>query len=156
MRRVTYGLLQNMWVTEPGRMEGVLRRNLGRHRSVIGRLLCAGTSLTGRRLKAAFGNRMSDIEWDNACGLQIGAKASACFSPDRDHVARALDELRPDVVLVFGAVARSAMDGQTCQARVIYGPHPAARQRGVAQRLVEMAAEHGEFLCCGDPGGKRD
>lgn len=146
---IIYGLLQNMWVNEPHRMEAVLRQHPGKHRQVIGALLCMGTSLTGKRLRCAFGSAMNDIEWDNACGLQIGGRSSACFSPDRDHVARALDELRPDVVLVFGSVARLVMQDRRFEAWLIHGPHPAARQHGVRRRLGEMArtlARHKEPL----------
>lgn len=147
MNPVILAILQNQWFRDPERAKRALDSFVatgGDRRAWIKTLLFWGC-LTGRRLKAAFGDRIDDITFDEASPLMSG-KASACPPADPDHIARTLMDVKPDIVLVFGAVAnrgyhvaRELVD--ELDAAVIIGPHPAARHRGVCDDLNAMAAQ---------------
>ena len=112
-----------------------------RRPELIARFLFAGC-VTGRRIKAAFGDGINRIVWEE-CSREISGNAS--FSPPADlrHMAEAIQAHKPDVVLVFGNTAKNAIDLLTADGLVpmpvVRGPHPAARHPDVAASLATMA-----------------
>lgn len=134
------GLLQNQWVRHPARVEAILSRHDATfRRRYLGALLFFG-SLTGKRLRAAFGERCDRIVWENASPV-IGARSNAAPSPDLQHVRRALTEVQPRVVLAFGQRSRWAIERTQWRGPLIAGPHPAARMANVAERLAAMCKQ---------------
>lgn len=134
---VILGLLQNQWVRNPSRVEAILsRHDAAFRRRYLGALLFFG-SLTGKRLRAAFGDQCDRIVWENASPV-IGATSNAALSPDLQHVRLALAEVQPRVVLTFGQRARWAIKRIDWWGPLIVGPHPAARMADIDDRLAAM------------------
>lgn len=132
-----FGLLQNQWVRDPSRVEAILSRHDATfRRRYLGALLFFG-SLTGKRLRAAFGERCEHIVWENASPV-IGARSDAAPSPDLQHVRLALAEVEPQIVLTFGQRAHWAIGRTDWRGPVIAGPHPAARMANIGEQLAAM------------------
>lgn len=139
--------LQNMWVRDPDGVKAMLGRNQDParrervHRRLIHYALFAGC-LTGRRLKAAFGEECcSRIVWEEA-SREIGGYGSSFFPPDIEHMKVRIAEEKPSVVILFGAANHKthrllAKDGDG----ILYlkAPHPAARGPEVPQALKAIA-----------------
>lgn len=133
--------LQNQWFRDPALAKRSIDRLIAvggesARRRFIARTLFMGC-LTGRRIKAAFGDDVNRIVWEE-CSREIAAQASGCPMPDPTHIQQALFDVSPDIVLLFGAVARDAVlpywKGET-----ILAPHPAARQISVLTELRSAA-----------------
>lgn len=134
---VILGLLQNQWVRDPARVQSVLaRHDAAFRRRYLGALLFFG-SLTGKRLRTAFGDWCERIVWENASPV-IGAKSNDAPSPDLQHVRLAIAEVQPQIILTFGQRARWAIGRTDWRGPIIAGPHPAARMTGIAERLAAM------------------
>lgn len=141
---VILGLLQNQWVRDPVGVEAILSRyDTAFRRRYLGALLFFG-SLTGKRLRAAFGERCDRIVWENASPA-IGARSDAAPSPDLQHVRLALAEVQPQIVLTFGQRAHWAIGWTDWRGPVITGPHPAARMANIAERLAAMCKQLGPY-----------
>lgn len=103
-------------------------------------------SLTGRRLRAAFGDLCEEIIWEEA-SKDIGSKSSSSFKADPAHIADVIRHFQPGIVLVFGGIAGDGLaramqhveDGAAFQ--VVRGPHPAARHSTVVADLAAMAVK---------------
>ena len=145
----TLAFLQNMWVRDPGRVKHTIAQDgEGFRRRFLTYALFAGC-LTGRRLKAAFGDLCDDIVWEEV-SCEIGGKSSSVFPPDYAHITQRMAEEKPDVLLAFGKIACDALVFVAAPrpVPVISGPHPAARHSTVAAELSEMANKLREqFLC---------
>lgn len=132
--------LQNTWVRDVPRCEAILAELSVRDRRRVQQAWLFMGCLTGRRLKAAFGeDGVYDIEWDNA-SPRLGGVACSVFPPDPDHIRAALEEVQPDVVLVFGKVAEAGV-APLWNGPLLRGPHPAARGSEVPAMLRAMAVE---------------
>lgn len=138
--------LQNQWFYNARQVEPMYRRREDQtieqwwdRRARLNKAYLFYSCLTGRRLKAAFGEELCDrIIWENV-SPRIAGKASECFGVDQDHVDAVMAHFKPDVVLLFGKVARGAL---VCSAEFILdGPHPAARHAGVVDELRAVAHE---------------
>lgn len=134
--------LQNMWVRDPERVKFTIARDGEEFRRRFMTYALFAGCLTGRRLKAAFGERCEDIVWEEV-SREIGGKSSSVFPPDFKHIYQRLDEEQPSVVMAFGKIACDAMPCAISHRniKVILGPHPAARHQTVTQELAAMAAE---------------
>lgn len=126
--------LQNQWFRDPARWE---RFMTGPHRRKYLRFALFGGCLSGQRLILAGFADLENIIWENV-SPRIASKASECFGVDQAHVDAVIDDVKPDIVLLFGKVAQSA---QIQAPQIIRGPHPAARHAGVNDELRAMAKE---------------
>lgn len=72
---------------------------------------------------------------------KIAGVSSGAFPADLDHIRGLLTEVRPDVVLAFGTVARDAMLRIGYAGELIIGPHPTARGAATVPELRRMARE---------------
>lgn len=143
------GLLQNLWVRDPERAREILaRHDLDFRAHFLGKLLFMG-SLSGKRIRAAFGDELArSIIWEEA-SLEISSAPSARPLADREHVRSVLAHHRPEVVVAFGIIAHEAVRG-LFRGPVILSAHPAARGgraehglRTAALALERMAFERG-------------
>jgi hypothetical protein len=136
--------LQNMWFQDPEGAKRIFDRHPEKRNYLIAQFLFMGC-LTGRRLKAAFGEELCDqIVWEE-CSREVGGHSRAKFKADLEHIGGALVGHRPDIVLAFGSIAANAvflalngLTGTAFRTELICGPHPAARAGAVAG-LAEMA-----------------
>lgn len=140
---------QNQWFHNPAKVERLMQVYPQNRESMIRYALFAGC-LTGRRLKAAFGEELCDqIIWEEASPV-ISGHASDCPPADPQHMAAVITKHRPDVILVFGTIAGDGIKQISSGAfdrslpisvRIIAGPHPAARGSQTHLALDHMA-EH--------------
>lgn len=124
----TLAFLQCQWFKDPERVRDMYRRNPGAdfRRRFIARTLFAGC-LTGARIEAVFADHCQRITFEET-SKDIGDKASACFPPDLDHMRDVIDDVRPAIIIAFGAVARRALEAiRPSGVSIILAPHPAAR-----------------------------
>lgn len=143
--------LQNMWARDPARVyAGIERYGETYRRRAIYYSLFAGC-LTGRRLKAAFGDQVADIEWDEAT-REIASDSKRICKPQPGHIRATLVHYEPAIVLTFGGVASEAV-AAIWTGPIIRAPHPAARQADVPQKLAQAAASLREFLAGRAAGG---
>lgn len=135
--------LQNQWFRDPERARRALayyvekRGAKGRNRFIADMLFFG--CLTGRRLRLAFGeDACSEIVWEEA-SPELHGKASAAPPANVGHMLAAFRQHQPDVVLLFGRIARDGWMGMSrggekkCVA--IELPHPAARHATVMEEL---------------------
>jgi hypothetical protein len=132
--------LQNQWFHNPAKVERLMQVYPDRRESMIRFALFRGC-LTGRRLKAAFGEDLCDqIIWEEA-SPKITGRASDCPPADPAHMAAAIARHQPDVIMTFGRIAEMGMAGiQVPRATLrLHGPHPAARGNQTTIQLAHMA-----------------
>lgn len=142
--------LQNQWFNDP---EGV-KAMLARHdhepivrervrRCLIHYELFAGC-VTGRRLEKAFGDLTGKIVWEEGSRV-ISGNARDFHPPDRVHIAEVIKTQQPRVILSFGKSNHPIIEELSHESRsvdrVLYLPHPAARQATVPRVLAEAAEE---------------
>ena len=84
--------LQNVWVKDPERLRELFRQKPEMREPMISKLLFMG-SLTGRRLKAAFGDLCDEIVWEETTE-RISGDPTEIFPADRVHMVRVLTEAR--------------------------------------------------------------
>jgi hypothetical protein len=99
-------------------------------------MLFAGC-LTGRRLKAAFGDLCTEIVWEETT-RQVAADAKTILPAQPEHIQEALQLHKPDVVLTFGRIAEAAVK-PLWKGILVCAPHPAARQPETRQKLMDAA-----------------
>lgn len=132
--------MQNMWVKDPARVQQLI----GLHgeayrRRLIATALFAGC-LSGRRLKAAFGEETCRrIIWEEST-REIAGDPRTIFPADPQHIAAVLAEQKPRVVLTFGRIAADAVR-PLWGGNLIESPHPAARQADTMERLRYAAQQ---------------
>jgi len=149
--------LQNQWFKNPDRARRALAAaEADGYRDAWPRRLLFAGCITGRRLKSALGEDLCrQIIWENA-SPQIAGKASECFKPDPAHMLAAIRKHRPQIILLFGKVAQQGwfevIDHPTPPAtpadqviipaaNILHAPHPAARGKGVIERLLLLGSE---------------
>lgn len=134
----TVAFLQNMWVKNPERVRWMIAQNGERYRRRLIEMLLFAGCLTGRRLRAAFGDELlAGIVWEETT-RQIAGDPKTIFPTDLEHICGVLAEEKPDVVLTFGKIAYAAV-APVWTGGLIAAPHPAARQADVVFRLTEAA-----------------
>lgn len=135
--------LQNQWFKEPDRIREIYARHPDKRNHFIAQFLFMGC-LSGRRLKTALGQELCDrIIWEEA-SPEIGGKSGARFQADHDHIKRAIIKHDPDVILVFGEVARPTVETIAAELKreygflipILVGPHPAARKNPMPALLA--------------------
>jgi len=146
----TLAFLQNQWFKEPEKVRASIERweKQGRgdsyRRRMIVYALFAGC-LTGRRLKAAFGDLTDKIVWEEASTV-IADNPRDFHPPDRAHIIRRINEEQPDVIVAFGKANREFIPGILATSvfattPIIFAPHPAARHATVTNELREAATK---------------
>lgn len=149
--------LQNQWFKDPERIKRIIQdtiekeshwKNAGEIREYyISAFLFMGC-LTGQRLMRAFGDdTCHEIVWEE-CSREIGGKSSAAFPADIAHMQEVVERHAPQVLLVFGKIAKDAVKFLLLpsESTVITGPHPAARGPSVVGELAEMARRLQEVM----------
>ena len=115
--------LQNPWF-HPGTHKSIITRYTEDqvfHRRVL------GMSMTGKRLRQAFGELYDKIWWDNA-NPTPAFHSAGMKEPDQAHIYRVLNTQEPHLVLTFGRKAEAALreydllDVMSCH-------HPNARSK---------------------------
>jgi hypothetical protein len=147
-------LLQNQWFKDTQQARRVLQHYLdrGRPRHSFNHDMLFLRSLTGCRLRKAFGReRCEGIVWEESSD-EITDNPSKAVKPNVEHIRRVLAAHKFDVLLLFGAVAlrgwREATESDASawsHYHILVGPHPAARGGGVKKRLDCMAVELGRL-----------
>lgn len=136
--------MQNMWVRDPARVRAIIdRHGEEARRKLIYQFLFAGC-ISGRRLKAAFGNLIDTIAWDEA-SPEIADNPKTICAPCPEHIRRVLNAYNPKVVVTFGRVASEAVS-KIWLGPLIQTTHPAARQADVPSRLKDAARQVSECL----------
>lgn len=147
-------ILQCAWVRNPERVRAIYARHPDQREDVTARLLFMGyprCSLTGKRLRDAFGAELCDrIVWEES-STDIGGTSGAVFPPDPRHIEAVIEKHRPGVVLTFGKVADTGLElarlveSPGCVALRSFlhvrAPHPAARGAGTVRELNAAAAK---------------
>lgn len=138
---ITVAFMQNMWVTDPVRVERCIAQfGESYRRRLIHYALFAGC-LSGQRLKATFGEDLcKKIIWEESSRVITG-QASAAPPADPVHIATVLERFNPAVVLCFGRIACEAVPPLYIGGRLILAPHPAARQVATVMKLRDAGAE---------------
>lgn len=128
--------LQNMWFRDPERMKAQLATSFKGDRESFIRTWLFWSCITGKRLKAVFGEMIDQIVWEEQ-SPEIGGKSSALFAPDFEHIARVLEKHQPTHVIAFGKKASDALRHVSSSASwdLIIAPHPAARHVTVMAEL---------------------
>lgn len=87
-------------------------------------------SMSGKRLKKAFGDYFDQIHWDNANPAH-GEKPSDRLPPDLNHMEAVIRLHSPAIVLCFSRTAEAGMNELVMTMRTdcafAYCPHPNAR-----------------------------
>lgn len=65
-------------------------------------------TVTGKRLMVMFGDRFSEVHWDNVTPLP-GDNPDSVMTIDLNHVIAVIEKLEPIMVLTLGEVARCAV-----------------------------------------------
>ncbi len=136
--------LQNQWWHDP---EGVKERIASAPDSekYRRRLIRYGLSIctTGKRLEKyllpIIGPEIwKMILWENS-SRKIGGKSKSSFPADPNHMQKVIVEQQPDVILVFGKIARAGFEQFTVQPKIVvlYAVHPASR--GSMDTIEHMA-----------------
>jgi hypothetical protein len=136
--KIALAFLQNLWLREPERWQDLV--NGERRAAIIRHLLFAYGCLTGRRIKACFGELLEHMIFEEATREIAGDSRTIC-PPDPKHIKACLEKYNPKVVITFGKVAEEAVRPvrqgwiNTSPTAPYYStfiacPHPAARQKG--------------------------
>ncbi len=137
--------LQNMWVKEPERARELIERHGEEYRIRLMHMSLFSGCLTGRRIKAAFGDELLKTIYFEEASRDIAGDSKTICLPDYDHINRVLEQRQPRVVLTFGRVSFDAVS--LCwSGRIIRIPHPAARQADTVEKLKAAAADYNRLL----------
>lgn len=139
-------IMQNQWVRDPAQLQRILdRHDEAFRRQMVARLLFMGC-VSGKRIKAAFGDLIHRIVWEEASRVITGSPHEAPPA-DVDHIVKVIEELKPSIVLTFGKIATngtlkalSRLEGSH-RFTVMSAPHPASRGDALASALGMMAQE---------------
>lgn len=147
--------LQNQWFRDPESVRRMMTENPERRERYIAAFLFMGC-LTGKRLRAVFGEELCDqIVWEEV-SPEIGGYAASRFPADAQHIATVICKHKPDVILAFGKIAANGvwaiMNHLKCPnegaftAHFISGPHPAARGTQVLSDLRIVADQLTKYM----------
>lgn len=151
---VTVAFLQNQWFKNPDKIRGMYEGHAAKiglypARARLNELFLFYRSLTGRRLKAAFGDEACrQIVWEEASAV-VGGVSSSAYPADPTHMIAVIQHHQPSVVLTFGKIANDGInavmqlvhrDRLACpKFMILCAPHPAARHASVPFELKATA-----------------
>ncbi len=137
---MTYvAFLQNMWVKDPARVRLMIEHHGEEYRLRVMKYFLFAGCLTGRRLRAAFGDLCEEIVWEQST-REIADNPKTIFPAQPEHIKAVLEHHKPDAVLTFGRIARDAVS-PLWKGILIACPHPAARQPDTMAKLKAAAAD---------------
>ena len=138
--------LQCQWFKNPARMRHIyeLHGNTPELRAELNATFLFFGCLSGKRLKASFGDLCDSIIWEEST-KEIGGESSFKPLPDPAHIIAVLDYFKPDLIITFGKVAHHAVANLTA-IPIISAPHPAARHSTICAELTVAAARVRSFI----------
>lgn len=142
---IALAFLQNMWVRDPDRVRALIEKHGEEYRTRFMHQALFSGCLTGRRIKAAFGDELLRTIHFEEASREIAGDSKTICQPDPDHIRKTLDQHQPRIVLTFGKVASEAV-APLWSGRSIQIPHPAARQPETVMRLKAAALEYSQFV----------
>ncbi len=104
----TVAFLQNQWLENPEAWADMLRRSPERRERYIAKALFM-RCLTGRRIRAAFGDYINEIIWEETT-REVGSVASSKPKPDLEHIQTVLAKFKPHLIITFGQQATKSID----------------------------------------------
>lgn len=131
---VVLAFLQNPHFV-PGTPENIIefyRDDPDYHRDIL------AASMSGARIKKAFGKLFKEIIWDNA-NWRPGTRASTKMPADPEHMQRQIDKYHPTLIITFGTEARDALLAVTYDCPALHCHHPNARFK--TQKDLEYFAD---------------
>lgn len=131
--------MQNMWVRDPERVRADIEKHGEEFRLRFIEFALFRGCLTGRRLRAAFGDLCDEIVWEEST-REIAGDPKAIFDPDPVHIKAVIVKHNPDVVITFGRIAGNAV-ASLWDGRIVRAPHPAARQADIVEKLNQAARD---------------
>lgn len=137
-RPVIVAFLQNMWVKDVARHQKLLAQ-FGEiyRRKMMNYALFAGC-MTGKRLKAAFGDELCKrIIWEEASRV-VTSTPSESPPADPVHIAAVLEQYKPTLVICFGKTASNAVP-PLFKGTSFIAPHPTARRIDTVTKLEQTA-----------------
>lgn len=140
---IAVAFLQNQWLKNPDSARALIEKHGDKGRDRLTKYALFAGCVSGRRIKAAFGDLIDGISWHEASPV-ITATPRACPPADLGHIMRSIDRLRPDVIIAFGKIASDALR-IVWKGPLIVGPHPAARF-DTSQPLMLMRLEYERAL----------
>lgn len=141
--------LQNQWYSEPEKVREIYdRHDEAFRRAFIKRSLFMGCR-TGKVIDDIFGDVLDQFTFEET-SRYIGSESSSSFPADLEHMAVAIKDVEPRVIIAMGNIARAAVksllsggamaeplpdcgeagelsEGAPLCAHVIFAPHPTAR-----------------------------
>lgn len=145
---IALAFLQNMWVRDPDRVRALIEKHGEEYRTRFMRQALFAGCLTGRRIKAAFGDELLRTIHFEEASREIAGDSKTICPPDPDHIRKALALHQPRIVLTFGKVASDAV-APLWTGRLIQIPHPAARHPATVTRLRAAALAYAQFVAQG-------
>lgn len=130
------GFLQNMYVKDPAKVQQAINKSDDPNvwEFWVKALLFSGC-LTGKRIKAAFGDLADNIIYDE-CSREIADNPKTICKADPKHIKRSLIKHKPNIVIAFGNHAYKALQPFSMYYdTIIKAPHPAARQTDTLDKL---------------------
>lgn len=135
-----------MWVKDPARVKRDIERHGEEFRLRFVKYALFAGCLTGRRLKAAFGELVDVIHWEETTRA-IAGDPRTVFPADLQHMQAVIERQRPAVILTFGGIARDAVVkcrlsiSRELSWQLLALPHPAARGAMTMHKLKLGAQE---------------
>ncbi len=136
--------LQNLWVKDPAGWKDVFQRHPDRRVGIIRHLLLDYGCLTGRRIKACFGEDLLKHMVFEEASREIAGDARTVCPPDPEHIKACFKKYDPDIVVTFGKVATDAIIEHFpgfWAGQLVACPHPAARQKDTVVKLKAAAEQ---------------
>lgn len=139
--------MQNMWVKDPVRVKALIAKYGDNYRLRLIHFALFAGCVSGRRLKAAFGDELcSRITWEESSRVITG-RANEAPPADPEHITAVLAHFNPAVVICFGKIAGDAVP-RLFRGTTILAPHPAARQPDTVAKLEESARWLSAAIAC--------
>lgn len=147
--------MQNQWQADADEWNRFWEERRGEHfykirLGMIGMYTRTGYSATAKRLQAAFGELIEEMEWENST-WKVGDNPSSKFPPDLEHMKGAISHVNPTLCVAFGAVARDGLKQIWPEEKSLYFKHPVARfmepgeiksWRGTLERKIAELSGH--------------
>lgn len=93
--------LQNMWVHNQEEWTKFFESHPEKWNAMVKHLLFE-KSLTGRRIKSAFGEELVEKIIFEECTMEIASSPKTVIPADLKHITAALERIKPDIVIAFG------------------------------------------------------
>jgi len=137
-----------MWVKNPLKVKKILAKNPEKWNEICKDLLFMGC-ITGKRIKAAFGDLTDNMIFDETT-KEIADNPKVVLKADLSHISDTIKRINPDIIITFGKHAENALMSMYKSGVIYYhstpvpkhifnAPHPAARQPETIVKLKVIA-----------------